>query len=306
MQNFGLVTLLAVFLTAPALAENEDAIVFTGSGVEITYTDVERYIVENTPPDPAEKAAVLSRPGIFREMAQMLYTLQVLTAEAEGMPDFDQEQSEWAAQILYQRRMSKDYRRKYVTHMLKDVNWDATAKEAYVAQKDLYVTKESVSASHILIKVHEERNDEEAVALAAELRQRALKGEDFAGLAREYSEDPSAAGNAGNLGFFTRGQMVKPFDDAVFVMEEPGAISEVVKSPFGYHVIQYHSRKMPEPMPFEAVKGKIVEELKAQMEKRVWEDKIIAVRSATDIVVNDKLLKDLQEKYQVKVTPAER
>ena len=305
MHKMGLIGLLAVALAGAVLAAEQDNIVLSAGGVEITAADVEHYIVENTPADPAEKAAVLARPRIYFEMAEMLYTLQVLTAEAERMPDFDQEQSEWAAHIMYQRRMSKDYRVKYVTHTLKDVNWDATAKEAYMAQKDLYVTEGAVNASHILIKVQEGRSDEEAAALAAELRQRALQGEDFAELAREYSEDPSAARNAGNLGFFKSGQMVKPFEDVVFAMQEPGAISEVVKSPFGYHVIQYHSRKAPQPQPFESVKDKIVAELKSQMEKQVWQDKLTSIRSASDIVVNEELLKDLQEKHQVKITPAE-
>jgi hypothetical protein len=306
MRKIGLISLLAVLLAGAVLAAEQDNIVFSAGGVEITAADVEHYIVENTPPDPAEKAAVLGRPRIYFEMAEMLYTLQVLTNEAERLPGFDREQSEWAANLMSQRRMSKDYRKKYVVAMLEDVNWEATAKEAYMAQKDLYVTEETVSASHILIKVQEGRSDEEAAALAAELRQRALQGEDFAELAREYSEDPSAARNAGSLGSFKRGQMVKPFEDVVFAMQEPGAISEVVKSPFGYHVIRYHSRKAPQPLPFESVKDKIVVELKAQMQKQVWQDKLMSIRSASDIVVNEELLKSLQDKYQTKMTPTER
>lgn len=306
MRKVRLGSVAAVFLlSGTVLAAEQDNIVFSAGDVAITAADVEHYIVENTPPDPTEKAAVLSRPRIYFEMAEMLYTLRVLTAEAESMPDFDPQHAEWVAQIMYQRRMSKDYRTKYVTHALKDVNWDATAKEAYMVRKDQYVSEETVNASHILIKVQQGRSDEEAAALAAELRQRALQGDDFAELAREYSEDPSAARNAGNLGFFKSGQMVKPFEDVAFAMQEPGAISEVVKSPFGYHVIQYHSRKAPRPLPFESVKGKIVAELKPQMEKQVWQDKLMSIRSASDIVVNEELLKDLQEKHQVKIPPAE-
>jgi len=303
MQKIGVIALLAMALVQRVAAE--DTIVFQGGDVAVSYTDMERYIAENTPPDPDEKAAVLSRPGLYREMAEMLYTLQVLQAEAESMPDFDREQAQWMAHIMYQRRIIKGYRQKYTEQILQDVNWDATAREAYLVQKDRYMTEEKVNASHILITV-QDRSDVEALALAVDLRERALNGEDFGELAQQYSEDPSAARHAGNLGFFKRGQMVKPFEDVAFAMQEPDAISEVVKSPFGYHIIQYHSRKSQEALPFESVKDEIIEELQTQMGKKAWQDKLIAIRSDSDIVVDDKLLQDLKDKYQTKITPAQR
>jgi parvulin-like peptidyl-prolyl isomerase len=188
------------------------------------------------------------------------------------------------------------YRTKYVLEMLKDVNWEETAQETYRVEKDRYRTEETVNASHILIKV-EDRSDEEALALAQELQQRAKKGESFEELATQYSEDPSASGNAGHLGFFKRGQMVKPFDDVVFEMQEPGDISEVVQSPFGYHVIQYHDRKAPKAIPFASVKDQLVKELQTKMSQQVWQDKVIAIRSSRDIVLNEKLLLELKTEY---------
>jgi len=300
MKKIGFVFLLAVLQSAGAFAAGQDSIVFQAGDVTVKYLDMERYIAENTPPDPKEKAAVLSRPQIYREMAEMLYTMQVLAAEAESRPDFDREQAEWNAHIMYQRRIIKDLREDYVRQKLKDVNWEATAKETYQVQKQQYMTDEMVKASHILIKVDEKHSDEAAQAQALELRERALKGEDFGELAKQYSTDPSAARNAGSLGFFKRGQMVKPFEDVVFAMQEPGAISEVIKTPFGYHVIRYDERKMPEQMPFESVKDKIIDELQTQMGNKLWQDKLIAIRSASDIVVDEKLLQALQEKYQIK------
>ena len=152
------------------------------------------------------------------------------------------------------------------------------------------MTEEKVNASHILIKT-EGRSEAEALALATDLRKRALNGEDFGELAKQ------------NSGFFKRGQMVKPFEDTAFAMQEPGAISEVVKSPFGYHIIQYHSRQMPQPRPFDSVKNEIIEELQKQMGAKVWQNKLMEIRSDSAIVVNDELLQNLQKKYQVKVTP---
>ncbi len=104
---------------------------------------------------------------------------------------------------------------------------------------------ESIVARHILIAhadgmragAHITRTAAEAKARAEEVRQRALAGEDFAELATEYSDDPGSAADGGNLGRFTRGQMVPAFSDAAFRLE-PQAISEVVESDFGFHVIQ--------------------------------------------------------------------
>jgi parvulin-like peptidyl-prolyl isomerase len=298
MKKVGLIALLAALQFPGALAAGQDSIVFKSGDVTVSYLDMQRYILENTPPDPAEKAAVLNRPGIYREMAEMLYTLQVLAAEAESMPEFDREQAEWNAHIMYQRRIIKDLKEKYIRERLKDVNWDATAKEAYQVQKQKYMTDEMVQASHILIKVDEKRSEEAAKALALELRERALKGEDFAELAKQYSADSSVTRNAGTLGFFKRGQMVKPFEEAVFAMHKPGEISQPVKTPFGYHVIRFDARKAPAQIPFDTVKPKIIEELQAEMGNKLWQDKLIAIRSASDVVADEKLLQELKEEYQ--------
>lgn len=292
------VLLAFLLLQAVVTVAAENDTVFQGGDVVINTRDLERYIQENTPPDPNERAAVLNNPDIYREMAEMLYTIQILAAEAESRPDFDREQAEWNAHIMYQRRIISDYRTKYVKQKLKDVNWDALAEEEYKVNKQTYMTNEKVKASHILVKVSKERNDEAAKALAVSLRERALKGEDFAALAKAYSEDSSAARNSGNLGFFERGQMVAPFEDVVFAMQTPGEISEVVKTPFGYHVIQYETRKPSELIPFDTVKDKIVEKLQTQMGNKLWQDKLIAIRSSKDIVVNEDSLKLVQQKYQ--------
>ena len=83
----------------------------------------------------------------------------------------------------------------------------------------------------------EPRSDEETLALAEELRQRILDGEDFAALAEEYSDDPGSAVSGGDLGWFGRGLMAPPFEEAAFSLAI-GEISEPVQSDFGYHIIE--------------------------------------------------------------------
>lgn len=105
-----------------------------------------------------------------------------------------------------------------------------------------------VSARHILLRTPTDANDaqrDSVEALAESLRARAVAGESFADLAQEYSQDPGSAVRGGDLGYFGRGRMVQPFEEAAFRLE-PGEISEVVESPFGYHIILVEDRRQPE------------------------------------------------------------
>jgi parvulin-like peptidyl-prolyl isomerase len=100
-----------------------------------------------------------------------------------------------------------------------------------------------VNASHILIKFDD--NKDAAKAEAEKVLSRAKKGEDFEALAREKSGDPSVSQNGGNLGYFGRGQMVKPFEDAA-MNAEPGSIVGPVETSFGYHIIKVIDKRSDE------------------------------------------------------------
>jgi len=100
----------------------------------------------------------------------------------------------------------------------------------------------SIRASHILIsyegaeKATSTRTKEEAKGLIGDLDKKAKAGDDFEELAKAYSDCPTAE-NGGDLGFFKKGRMVKPFEDAAFALE-PGQVSDVVETKFGFHVIK--------------------------------------------------------------------
>ncbi|MDG2273161.1 MAG: peptidylprolyl isomerase [Halioglobus sp.] len=97
-------------------------------------------------------------------------------------------------------------------------------------------------AQHILIKSSEIMTDEQARELAAELRARALAGEDFAELAKEYSQDIGSAQEGGELGWTTPGQMVPEFE-AAMANTAPGQISAPVQTPFGWHIVEVEARR---------------------------------------------------------------
>jgi peptidyl-prolyl cis-trans isomerase NIMA-interacting 1 len=102
---------------------------------------------------------------------------------------------------------------------------------------------ERVTASHILVAYQgatrstATRSKDEAKKRADQLLARARKSDDFAGLARENSDDPTAKARGGDLGAFSRQSMVKPFSDAAFALK-PGEVSSVVETEFGFHIIK--------------------------------------------------------------------
>jgi peptidyl-prolyl cis-trans isomerase C len=139
----------------------------------------------------------------------------------------------------------------------------ARAREVYLADRDKYRSAEEVSASHILFDTKRHTPDE-ARKLAQAARARVAAGADFNAVAKEVSEDPSAATNSGTLGFFKREQMDAAFATAAFALKQPGALSEPVQSAFGWHVIRLDGRKPSAVRPFEEVRDEIVSELRTR------------------------------------------
>lgn len=148
---------------------------------------------------------------------------------------------------------------------------DDETRKFYEANTARFGQPEERNARHILIAAAADAPAEEvakagekAAALLAEVR---ANPERFAELAKAESQDPGSAARGGELGFFGRGAMVKPFEDAVFSLEK-GQISDVVRSDFGFHIIQVVDVKPAKARPFEEVRDEIVEELKRQAASR--------------------------------------
>jgi peptidyl-prolyl cis-trans isomerase C len=147
---------------------------------------------------------------------------------------------------------------------------NTAARDKYQKNLSDYKLPERVKAAHILIKA-DNRSDDEARELAKQVRDMALAEKDsFADLAKKYSEDSSVQRNNGDLGFFTRGKMAKPFEDAVFAMQKPGEISSVVKTQFGYHIIRFAQKQSGRVQPFTAVKETIKKQLSTQRQQEIW------------------------------------
>ena len=136
---------------------------------------------------------------------------------------------------------------------------DTDARAYYDSHTAEFDAPERSDASHILVMVGPNATAEEREkkrAKAQGLLSRARKGADFAKLAQENSDDPGSAKQGGKLPPFARGQMVKPFDDAVFALK-PNEISGVVETQFGYHIIKLHQKLPAEHMAFDAIRGQL-------------------------------------------------
>ena len=129
----------------------------------------------------------------------------------------------------------------------------------YAKNPDQFKQGESVRASHILISVPKGA-DAAAKAQARAKAEQVLKdvkaGGDFAALAKQHSADPGSAANGGDLGFFQQGQMVGPFNDAAFSLA-PGAISELVETDFGFHIIKVAEKKEGRTIPLDEVRPQV-------------------------------------------------
>ena len=146
---------------------------------------------------------------------------------------------------------------------------DKEVKEYYEKNKSEF---EQVSAAHILIKTVDDNGDElsaekkkEAKKLAEEVLKKALAGEDFAKLAKEYSEDGRAQ-NGGDLGFFSKGQMVEPFEKAVFSLKVGEIDPNLVETQYGYHIIKKTGEKT---QSLDEVKSSLKEELVVEKQNSI-------------------------------------
>ncbi|MFQ5621463.1 MAG: peptidylprolyl isomerase, partial [Candidatus Nanoarchaeia archaeon] len=125
---------------------------------------------------------------------------------------------------------------------------DEEAKAHYEATKEQLQSPAQVRASHILVETEEEANG---------LLQKLREGADFAELAKNFSTGPSGP-NGGDLGFFSRGKMVKPFEDAAFPLTK-GEISKPVETQFGWHVIKVTDKKAAGTTSYEQVQSQIID-----------------------------------------------
>lgn len=139
-------------------------------------------------------------------------------------------------------------------------------RQRYEERKSDFTVSEERRARHILIQAASDAPQAELDAARTQIEgilARVRKGEDFAALAREHSQDPGSASEGGDLGYFGRGIMDKTFEDAAFALK-PGEVSEPVRSAFGYHLIKLEEIKGGHGKSFDEVRAQLESELRRQ------------------------------------------
>jgi parvulin-like peptidyl-prolyl isomerase len=194
------------------------------------------------------------------------FTVEALKKDVEG-------------QLLRQQLVKKE--------VLDKVNVSARDVQTFYDQhKDKYVEEEQVHARHILIRVPPEVTPTDEAKLkskADDALKRATTGEDFSALAKELSDDGSKE-NGGDLGFFPRGRMVPPFEEAVFALQ-PGQISNIVRTQFGYHIIKAEERKTGRALAFDEAKGQAQEDLTREQTYTRYQKYVAGLRSKAKVEV---------------------
>ncbi len=195
----------------------------------------------------------------------------------------------------------------YVVLTLDDIAAQVAAPEAelrayYEQNKAAYGQPEERRASHILLTAGEggSASDKAGARRKAEelLAQLRRNPGDFAKLAREFSKDPGSAAKGGDLGFFGRNMMVKPFEDAAFKLK-PGEISDIVETDFGFHIIRVDEVKPATYKSFEVVRGDIEREYRRQHAQKKFAE---AVEQFTNTVYEQAdSLKPVADKFGLQI-----
>jgi len=270
-----IVLLIAAFIACLPFAASADDVVAKVNGVDIKQSDLDFAA--------SEVGAQLANfpPEDRRRMLLQFVMENELMAEAAVQAALDSGPSFEDRLKYHKRRALRDA---YYDKSVRNAIPDEEAKKIYDAKIAGMKPEEEIHARHILVATEAE---------AKEVKERLMKGEDFATVAKEKSKDPSAEG--GDLGFFGRGQMLKPFEDAAFALKM-GEISDPVQTQFGWHIIKVEEKRT-RPLPtFDQVKDTIISQLTAQKAK----DTLKQLHDAAKIEIIDPEIKKSMQDAAVK------
>jgi peptidyl-prolyl cis-trans isomerase C len=291
-----IIPIVAVILSAALAGAVEPEAVAKVNGVVITKSEFERQLGpylqrrglpagHNEKTDKTGKVFELKQQLLeslvgyellYQEAKKRKFSADTATVDAE----IEKTRSQFPAPELFEKAMAqqgltlatyKEYLGRALAiqklvdaEYVKDVTvTDAEIHDAYTANLERFKTPEQVRARHILVKVDEkadEKTRQEARKKIEEMAGQIKGGKDFAEVATAQSECPSKS-QGGDLGFFNRDDMVKPFSDAAFGMK-PGEVSGVVETKFGYHLIKVEERRDASVVPEKEVSEEIRESLK--------------------------------------------
>lgn len=224
-------------------------------------------------------------------LQERLFDYAVLKAEsfvgASEVPDAAIQEEYESNSDLY--RTAEQLKVEYVELSVDDLAstisvTDEEVRQAYEQNNDRFATDPVRRASHILIEAGPDADEaarEAALAEARDLLEQLRAGADFAELAREHSDDPGSASKDGDLGRIEPGVMVEPFEEALFALEEEGALTEPVRTRFGYHIIKLTGYQPGAVKPLEEVREQLEEEERTRQAESLFLDRAETFRNVS-------------------------
>lgn len=252
--------LLAAPLAAAMPSWSADPVLMQGSGVAVTASDV-RVDALRIPPE--QRAKALAQPQGVAQMVSNLYARRVLAdkAQADGLANDPIVQG--ALRLARDRVLSDALLARVDKDATpNDAALEALARNMYDAEPTRFKAGEQVRVRHILISGADEAARAKAEKLLAELQ----AGADFSERAKAESADKGSGARGGDLGYFERGRMVPAFETAAFALREPGQLSGLVQTQFGFHILQFEGRKPEGIRPFEEVRQSLMNDARQKLQ----------------------------------------
>ncbi len=272
--------LAAALMAAPAFSQthNQNQVLMEGVGVRVETSDAQ---VEFKRMPDAVREQLVTQPDKLRQLVTNIYLSRAFAQEAERQGLAQTAEVQYALQKARNGVLAQALAEHIATAATPDdAAADKLAQTIYKAEPERFAVPAQTRARHILIKGTEPSSLAQAEKLLAELK----AGANFEALATAHSADPGSAAKGGDLGFFPKGRMVKPFEDALDALKQSGDLSGVVQSNFGYHIIRLEERQPASTKPFEEVREQLRAEVtgKAQQEARLKEVKRLQDQSKGD------------------------
>ena len=246
----GFAAFMATTAIAPAQAPASDPVIAKVNGVEIHQSDL-NIAEEDIGRDMPANDEAGKRDYLVNYLTDLL--LIAKAAEAKKIPD----SAEFKQRLAFVR--NKTLMETVLAQESKTAVTEPALRKIYDDATKTMGGQQEVHARHILFRVNDP--NDKAASKAAEDKvkntiERIKKGEDFGTLAKALTEDPSGKQDGGDLGYFTRDQMVPEFSEVAFSLEK-GQVSAPIKTQFGWHVLKVEDKRMREPPPFDQVRGEI-------------------------------------------------
>ena len=248
---------IAATLGVTALAQpDDDAVLWSSPDFEVKVSDVKWYM--NSPTN-ADGEYLWEPPQKVLRAITDLMTLKVLEVEADAAGVMSDEEKQWLADYRAAMAVVSRHINRQAAIMMDSVNWEQAAKEYFLAHRDDFTEPEARTIRTFLLRL-DTRSEEEALALATSLAPKTMSEGEFRDVVLYNTED-QAAGD-GLMENVSRGQTVKPFEDAVFALTRAGEISDPVLSEFGVHVVQLLAVTPQRLKTFEEVQEQLIEDVK--------------------------------------------